>query len=111
MADWTTTLLANLDDPAIAADVQLLHPERRKLVSELIASRSLADALSSNFIGGIQEVLSGLVKIVISLGGARAALVNGGSPATLEEPEKRFKAYLKEITAGNDLTKVRVVVE
>jgi len=108
---WATTLLDNLDDPTVAEDIKLLRPERRKLVSDFIASRSLPADLSNDFIGGIQEVLSGLVKIVVPLGEVRTALLNGGSPATMEDLEKRFKAYLKEVANGKEVTKVRVVVE
>ena len=41
----------------------------------------------------------------------RAALLAGGSPATLGEMKKRFEAYLDDKAKGKDAGKVRIVLE
>jgi alanine-alpha-ketoisovalerate/valine-pyruvate aminotransferase len=41
----------------------------------------------------------------------KAALLAGGSPATLPELKKRFDEHLVEISKGKDPSKVRVVLE
>jgi len=48
--DWTQTLLANLEDPTIRDNLDLLKPEPRKLVEDFLKERKLPDDLSQDFI-------------------------------------------------------------
>jgi hypothetical protein len=41
----------------------------------------------------------------------KAALLEGGMPATQDEIKRRFDEYVKAQTKGRDLSKVRIVVE
>jgi hypothetical protein len=109
--EWTKTLLDNLEDPITQANLELLGQAQRQPVSEFLAKRALPEALSQGFIQALQDVLSGLDKVVLSIEGVKGALLEGGMPATQEEIKRRFEAYLKEQTKGRDLSKVRIVVE
>jgi hypothetical protein len=71
----------------------------------------LPEKLGQDFIQAVQEVLSGLVKVVVKADDVRSALLNGGSPATLSEIKKRFDDYLNDLTKGQEQNKVRIVVE
>jgi hypothetical protein len=59
----------------------------------------------------LQEVLSGLSKVVLKLDDLRAALVEGGMPATPADIKKRVEEFLASLTAGKDPTRVRIVLE
>jgi hypothetical protein len=108
---WTNTLLSNLQDPTTQQNLALLKPGARKLIVDFQKSRSLPEDLNHDFIGALQEALSGLAKVVVSAEALKAALLNGGSPATLQEIRKRFEDYLAEISKGKDPKKIRVIVE
>ncbi|GIV04203.1 MAG: hypothetical protein KatS3mg015_3033 [Fimbriimonadales bacterium] len=111
LEDWTQTLLANLEDPTTRGNLDLLKPEPRKLVDVFLKERKLPDELGQDFIHALQEVLSGLVKVVVKTEDLRAALLKGGSPATPAEMKKRFEEYLDELTKGHEPGKVRIVLE
>ena len=108
---WTETLLDNLSDPTTQEQLELLKPESRKLVDGFIASRVLPENLDHDFVHAVKEVLSGLAKVVVKTDELRAALLSGGSPATLSEMQKRFQEYLDDRARGKDPAKVRIVLE
>ena len=111
LADWTRTLLANLDDPATRVNLSLLQPERAVRVTTFVAECELPDPVEPEFVEALQEVLSGLVKVVVTAEGLKAALLAGGSPASPPEMKVRFEGYLDGLAKGEDPAKVRVVLE
>jgi hypothetical protein len=111
LAAWTQTLLANLEDPTTRENLSLLKPEPKKQVDSFMKNGELPDALEQDFIQALQEVLSGLVKVVVKAEDLRAALLAGGSPASPAEMKKRFERYLDDLTKGKEPSKVRVVLE
>ncbi|HDR46745.1 MAG TPA: ATP-binding protein, partial [Geoalkalibacter subterraneus] len=111
VANWTQTLLANLEDPTTKGNLDLLKPEPKKLVNGFIKKRELPDDLAQDFIHALSEVLSGLQKVPVKTADLRAALLSGGSPATPAEMKKRFEEYLDELTKGKEPGKVRIVLE
>jgi hypothetical protein len=108
---WTKTLLSNLEDPTTKQNFALLKPATRKIIEMFLKSRTLPDDVSGEFVGAMQEALSGLAKVVMTTENLKAALLAGGSPTTLAELKRRFDEYLGEISKGKDPTKVRVVLE
>ena len=111
LCGWTQTLLNNLDDPIIRAQVTLLDPAELRLVSAFIESRTLPGDLDHAFVHGVRTLLSGLAKVVIATQDVRTALLSGGSPATIDEITARFEDYLSERAKGKDREKVRIVLE
>ena len=111
LADWTRTLLANLDDPATRENLSLLQPERAKRVNAFVAEGELPRPLEPEFVEALQEVLSGLVKVVVTAENLKVALLAGGSPASPAEMKKRFEEYLDGLTKGEEPARVRVVLE
>lgn len=111
LAEWTQTLLGNLEDPTTQENLHLLKSERMQVVDNFLRSRSLPEPLTKDFIYAIQEVLSGLFKVVVKTQDLRSVLLSGGSPVTPAEMKKRFEDYLSELALGKDLSKVRIVVE
>ena len=53
----------------------------------------------------------GLSKVVVTTDELLAALLAGGSPATLGEMKNRFEEYLDDKAKGKDPNKVRIVLE
>ncbi len=111
LADWTRTLLANLDDPVTRENLSLLQPDRAKLVTAFVEEGELPDPLGPEFVEALQEVLSGLVKVVVTAEDLKAALLAGGSPASPAEMKARFEGYLDGLARGEEPSKVRVVLE
>jgi hypothetical protein len=111
LSGWTETLLDNLEDPITKEQLELLKPDPRELVDAFIASRSLPADMDHDFIHSVKEVLSGLAKVVVTTDDLRAALLSGGSPATLDEMKKRFDEYLDMKAKGKEPGKVRIVLE
>jgi len=110
---WTSTLLANLDDPTIRGNLDLLRPEARAEVGAFMRKRELPAELSreSILIQALNEALSGLVKVTVKADDLRAALLAGGAPVTPAEMKKRFEAYIDELAKGHEPEKVRIVLE
>jgi hypothetical protein len=108
---WTTTLLANLEDPTSQASLQLLAATERAAIEAFLGARALPDDLDHGFVGAVRQVLAGLQKVVVSRDELRAALVDGGSPCTLAELRSRFDAYVETLARGKDRDKLRVVLE
>ena len=111
VADWTQTLLVNLEAPTTRKHLDLLQPELKNLVNGFIKKKELPERIDQDFIQALSEVLSGLEKVSIKIDDLRIALLTGGSPVTLAEMKKRFDNYLDTLTKGKDSDKVRIVLE
>lgn len=112
LRNWTATLLGNLEDPTVAENVELLSDtEGKSAVAEFIHKRELPDPVEPAFVKALQEVLSGLQKVVLTSDGLQDALVSGGTPCTVDELKARFERHVAELTKGKDASKVRIVVE
>lgn len=108
---WTQALVSNLKDPTTQQNLGLLKASQRKLVELFLKSLELPDPLSQDFLYAVKEALSGLLRVVIKIDDLKAALMNGGSPATLKDLQKRFEDYLIEIAKGKEPSKVRIILE
>lgn len=108
---WTSTILNNLEDPTIKANMELLKIDDREPLEDFIRSNELPVPLNSNFVHALKESLSGLVKVIINAQEIEKALQVTDGPATPSEMKKRFDIYIDQITRGKDPTKVRLVVE
>ncbi len=111
VANWTQTLLSNLEDPTTKGNLDLLKSAPKKLVNGFIKKRELPDNLDQDFIQALSEVLSGLQKVQVKAADLREALLSGGSPVTPSEIKKRFEDYLDELIKGKEPGKVRIVLE
>ena len=111
VADWTQTLLVNLEAPATREHLDLLQPEPKNLVNGFIKKKELPERIDQDFIQALSEVLSGLDKVSVKIDDIRTALLSGGSPITPAEMKKRFENYLDTLTKGKDSDKVRIVLE
>ncbi len=109
---WTSTLLGNLEDPTVSSNIELLGKGNgRSAVEAFLVSKQLPDPISPAFVKALQEVLSGLEKVVLTETRLRSALTNGGVPCTVGELKERFDAFVADLTKGKDASRVRVVVE
>ncbi len=108
---WRQTLLDNLEDPTIQENLDLLKPTARGLVEAFVSTKALPDPVTGDFASAIQDALSGLEKVNVGSDDIKAALLQGGSPATPEDLRKRFEAFLNDRCKGKDTTKLRFVVE
>jgi len=111
LEQWAQTLLANLEDPTAKDNIELLRPKARERVEAFLDERKLPESVDSEFVQALREALSSLTRLTIRGEDLRAALLKGGSPATVGELKERFEAYLDELTKGHEPDKVRIVLE
>jgi len=111
LASWTGTLLQNLEDPVTQESLQYLGPDRRGIIDTFVTTGTLSDAINQAFIDAVKEVLSGLVPVSVKMEDLRAALSDGGSPASPAEMKRRFDDYLSELARGKDPNRVRILLE
>jgi succinate dehydrogenase flavin-adding protein (antitoxin of CptAB toxin-antitoxin module) len=111
LSSWTRTLLANLEDPSIRENMALLRVEDRRIINEFVNSGELPEPIEQEFLGPVQELLSGLEKVVVKIDDIRDALLANGSPMTVEEMKDRFDAYLDECVRGKEAGRIRIVLE
>lgn len=109
---WTATLLENLKDPIVTANIELLsNPVGKSELAAFLKTRTLPEQISSDFVEVVQEVLTGLEKVSVDGGGICRALAEGGVPCTVDELKRRFADYLTELSKDKDPSKVRVMVK
>jgi len=108
---WTQTLLSNLNDPSTQQNLQLVSSEARGRIAEFVEQQVFPEDLGEEFVQSVTEVLSSLIKITARVEDVRAALLEGGSPATPEELRRRFEEYVNRLTKGKEPGKVRIVLE
>jgi hypothetical protein len=109
--NWTDTLISNLKDPTTEQNLSLLKASAKKKVENFIEKGELPEKLDNDFLDALREVLSGLVKLEISLQDLRDALLAGGSPATVEEIKDRLDSLMTKLTKGKEADKVRIVLK
>lgn len=108
----TTTLLDNIEDPTGAGNIGLLsNAKGKEAVEAFLVQRTLPEPVDAVFIQALQEVLSGLEKVVLTEEQLRAALTSGGIPCTVNELKERFDGFVTELTKGKVVSKVRFVVQ
>jgi hypothetical protein len=108
---WVKSLVDMLDDPITRSNFELLKGSSRKLVTGFAEKKSLPDVVTPEFIAAVREALSNLEKVTVTADEVKQALLDGGSPATPDDLQKRFKAFLDARCKGKDTTKLRFVVE
>ena len=109
---WTSTLLRDLEDPTVSANIELISNLAGKgELAEFRKTGTLPEQISSDFVEVTQEALTGLEKVSVDRASLCAALVEGGIPCTIDELQRRFAAYVAGLTEDKDQNKVRVVVE
>jgi hypothetical protein len=111
VAEWTQTLLDNLEDPTTQAAIDLLKAKDRQQIETLLADRTLPEVVDNNLLHALREVLSGLIKVVMKLADLQVALQTGGMPATPSELHKRFEEYTDSLMPNQGQDKVRIVLE
>ena len=110
-AAWTSSILNNLEDPITQTNMDLLKIDDRKPLEAFINSKELPVPLNSNFVHALKEVLSGLVKVIVTVQDLQQALQVTDGPATPAEMKKRFGEHIDQLTKGKDPAKVRIVME
>jgi succinate dehydrogenase flavin-adding protein (antitoxin of CptAB toxin-antitoxin module) len=108
---WTKTLLNDLADPVIQNHFDLLKSAQKKLLKAFMDEKELPDEISQEFLAAIQQALSGLSKLPVSIESLKKILFPDGSPATPVEFKQRFNDYLDQLLKGRDAAKVRLVIE
>ncbi|NDD65660.1 MAG: hypothetical protein EBZ36_17045, partial [Acidobacteria bacterium] len=83
----------------------------RKSLESFIESKELPAPLDNNFVHALKEVLSGLVKVIVTAQELQKAIQVTDGPAIPSELKKRFGEYIDQLTQGKDPAKVRIVVE
>lgn len=109
--DWEKTLIANLEDPTVKENIQLLRAEQQETLEQVVRERQLPYPIETSFLKSVQEVLSGMEKVPVTTDGLKAALAEGGTPCTVSEFKQRFDEYVQSLTRGKDPKKVRIVLE
>lgn len=110
--DWTATLLGNLEDPTVESNLELLGDgPGKEEIHRLRDREELPTPVPPALVKALQEVFSGLIKVTLPPAQLEAALAEGGMPCTVDDLKGRFDRFLKDLTKGKDLSKVRVVIE
>ena len=91
--------------------MDLLKIDDREPLQAFLKSQELPDPLDYNFVHALQEVLSDLVKVTVTVQDLQTALQVNEGPATPAEMKKRFEVYIDQLTKGKDPAKVRIVLE
>jgi hypothetical protein len=111
ITDWTTALLANLSDPWVKKNMELLKDSDRTLLDNFIKSGKLPSPINDDFIIALKEALSKLDKVTITVEDIRKVLQRSGGPVKPGELKDCFSNYIDTLIQGKEMDKVRIVVE
>jgi hypothetical protein len=109
--DWTNALLANLKDPWVQKNMELLKSGDKVLLDNFIKSGKLPTPVSKDFIIALKEALSKLDKVTITAEDIKKVLQRSGGPVSPGELKDCFSAYIDALIQGKEAAKVRIVVE
>jgi len=108
---WTKTLLNNLDDLTIQANVnELLHEDDKQTVKAFMNSKELPDPVDGNFVQTLKTILAGLQKVSVKKADLLKIVTDLG-PSTPNEIKQAVSNYVDSLTKGKDPNKVRIVLE
>lgn len=107
---WTEQLLANLDDPSLQGTLDLMDAAARERIEQFRRRRALPAPVDAAFVQALGQAFAGLVRVTVPLAELAAALQSGDGPATADELQRRFAAYVDSLTRGHDPKRVRLVV-
>jgi hypothetical protein len=109
---WTETLRTNLEDPTVSGNIELVSDAAGKReLQHFLKKKQLPDPVGPAFVRALQEVFSGLQKVVLASADLQRALSEGGLPCTVGDLRERFDRYVANLTKGKDASKVRIVIE
>jgi hypothetical protein len=109
---WTDTLRANLEDPTVSGNINLISDATGKHeLQTFLKSKQLPDPVTPSLVKALQEVLRGLQPVLLGSSDLLAALSDGGLPCTITELRERFDRYVANLIKGKDPSKVRVLIE
>ncbi|MFZ5823438.1 MAG: DUF6079 family protein [Bacillota bacterium] len=112
LAKVTESLVENLGDPVVAKNIGLLtEPEGKAALEEFLVTKQLPAEIETSFVKAVNEVLSGLDRVVIAKGSLEEALFGGAGPLTPDDLKKRFEKVYGELVKGKTLNQVRFVWE
>ena len=103
-----TTLLNELGDPTVQKSVAVLPPEHKSQIDAFIKRRQLPSPMTHGFVQAVQEALRGVIPITLTPAALHQAL--NGLPCTVEELKHRFEAYLRQLTQGKEMDRVRILI-
>ena len=108
---WTKSLLDNLADPITQDKMKLLSADEQARLAAFMQAGELPEQVDNDFIHALQEVFSGLVRVVLKQEDLRQALRLADGPAAPAELKKRFEDYIDGLAKGQNPDKVRIVAE
>lgn len=111
LSAWTKRIRAELEDPVARQEgLQMVSDKQRPRVEAFANGDELPEPLDAEFIAALREALSDLLKVEITVEKLRNALLDGGSPVTVDDMKRRFEQLLAENVKGRDTAKVRFVI-
>ncbi|MCY3016303.1 MAG: DUF6079 family protein [Planctomycetota bacterium] len=111
LANWTTTLIDNLDDPIACKSIKLLPDGQKVAIQAFLKAKKLPEKIDNDLVQGMQQALSGLEAIQVKPADLLEALGEGGAPCTVEQIQARFVEFVTKITRGKEPSKVRLVID
>lgn len=97
---WQENLHSTLQDPSVVRNFELLKPNTRKRLEDFIESKTLPDDLDTEFVNAVIEVLGNMKRVDIHISDFCRAMLEGGSPCTVEDLRRRFERFLHLQTQG-----------
>ncbi|MHC1596361.1 MAG: DUF6079 family protein [Candidatus Syntropharchaeales archaeon] len=108
---WSDTLLANLADPTVQENLELLGEDAQEMVNEFLEQKELPEDVTGTFVKTLQELFSGLERVAINREDLSNVLTAGGTPCTVEEFHRRFEEYVGSLIKDRDPKRVRIILE
>jgi hypothetical protein len=104
-------LLANLADPTVQENLELLGDDAREMVNEFLEQNELPEDVTGTFVKTLQELFSGLERVTIDRKDLSNVLAAGGTPCTVEEFRRRFEEYVGSLIKDRAPKRVRIILE
>ncbi|GHT84073.1 hypothetical protein FACS1894137_06670 [Spirochaetia bacterium] len=111
VADWTETLIKNLNIPWVKDNMNLLRPEYKTIIENFVSQGKLPSPINDNFIFALKETLTSLIRVPIKVDDIYKILQQTGGSVTSGELRDIFNAYIEKLIERKEANKVRIIVE
>jgi len=107
--EWEEILVNTISDPLTAENLELLKPNQKKLVKEIIETRKLPEKIDVFFVDTINLLIDEIDKVNLDIEEMFTEISKLG-PCTVDDLKARFESIVEAKTKGKDKSKLRIII-
>jgi len=108
---WRQALRSALQSAPAQHSLQAMTPSERRPIEQFLARGDDDPIIPDGFVTAAAQALRGIEALALPADGLIEALQEGGLPCTVDELERRFRAYVHGAMRGHDPANTRLTLD